>query len=406
MSDKYFKAIDPNEWIRNPQWVQIPLDNGLDNKMYGVYAVFEDEYNVASMLVFGVSDIDWGDGNTETGILSPSSTNYYNVYDYATIPGPILVHRNGGNYKTVLVEVTSDNSSYQSYFQMDDKPPFDTGPSHWLDVVFRVNGTSTDSSSANSYSFSFGGGTRYCPLLERISAKYPISDYGFSRGLRNCFSLSKLDVPSDMFNYITIGSDNIFTSVGALSTARLVFPSINNSNLVGLFSMARNSARCEFGDLNLPGLVDITSLNIHCNLYKVGNVTLPDATEINYLFGGTVGAALIEGIGIIDAPNATRIDYALRGCKMTDVEFTDLSNCTIANNLFGNSAGNVKRLITPNLTVSLDARENNLDATAINDWFTSLGTAAGTQTVNVSDNPGSATCDTTIATAKGWIVIT
>jgi surface protein len=45
-----------------------------------------------------------------------------------------------------------------------------------------------------------------------------------------------------------------------------------------------------------------------------------------------------------------------------------------------------------------------LTATEINAIFTGLGTASGSQIVNVSSNMGSATCDQTIATAKGWTV--
>jgi hypothetical protein len=45
-----------------------------------------------------------------------------------------------------------------------------------------------------------------------------------------------------------------------------------------------------------------------------------------------------------------------------------------------------------------------LSTSAINDIFTGLGTAAGTQIINIGGNYGSATCDQTIATAKGWTV--
>jgi hypothetical protein len=45
-----------------------------------------------------------------------------------------------------------------------------------------------------------------------------------------------------------------------------------------------------------------------------------------------------------------------------------------------------------------------LGTAAINDIFTGLGTASGAQAITVSGNPGFATCDQTIATAKGWTV--
>ena len=37
--------------------------------------------------------------------------------------------------------------------------------------------------------------------------------------------------------------------------------------------------------------------------------------------------------------------------------------------------------------------------------FTSLGTASGSQTITITGNPGSATCNTFIATSKGYTVV-
>jgi len=45
-----------------------------------------------------------------------------------------------------------------------------------------------------------------------------------------------------------------------------------------------------------------------------------------------------------------------------------------------------------------------LTATALNEIFTNLGTAAGSQTITITNCLGAATCDRTIATAKGWTV--
>lgn len=47
-----------------------------------------------------------------------------------------------------------------------------------------------------------------------------------------------------------------------------------------------------------------------------------------------------------------------------------------------------------------------LTAELINDFFTQLPTTTKTATLNVSGNPGAVTCDPTIATAKGYTVIT
>jgi hypothetical protein len=47
-----------------------------------------------------------------------------------------------------------------------------------------------------------------------------------------------------------------------------------------------------------------------------------------------------------------------------------------------------------------------LTNTLINQLFTDLPTTNQTATINVTNNPGAATCDTTIATNKGYTVVT
>ncbi len=53
-----------------------------------------------------------------------------------------------------------------------------------------------------------------------------------------------------------------------------------------------------------------------------------------------------------------------------------------------------------------DMSTNALTATALNNMFTSLGTAHDYNSIDVHGNPGAATCDPTIATLKNWTVIT
>jgi hypothetical protein len=46
-----------------------------------------------------------------------------------------------------------------------------------------------------------------------------------------------------------------------------------------------------------------------------------------------------------------------------------------------------------------------LSTTALNDVFSGLGIASGTQTITITNNPGAATCDRSIATGKNWTVV-
>jgi len=59
---------------------------------------------------------------------------------------------------------------------------------------------------------------------------------------------------------------------------------------------------------------------------------------------------------------------------------------------------------TNGIRFSISYANCKLSTAALNDIFTGLGTASGTQTITITYNPGAATCTRSIATAKGWTV--
>jgi hypothetical protein len=56
-------------------------------------------------------------------------------------------------------------------------------------------------------------------------------------------------------------------------------------------------------------------------------------------------------------------------------------------------------------TIAFSALSLVMSASSINDLFTQLPLTTNVATINVAGNPGAATCNTTIATGKGYIVI-
>ena len=105
----------------------------------------------------------------------------------------------------------------------------------------------------------------------------------------------------------------------------------------------------------------------------------------------TVGAALT---------NIFR--FALNAFSLQGVEFSgNMSNVTNTTSAFG-GCYNLERLITPNLTVGIDVSDTSLTGQNLQDWFTSLGTASGSQTLTLplftSGEP------TAIATGKGYTI--
>ena len=111
MSDKYFKAIDPNEWIRNPQWPNLPVINVGDERFVGLYAVFENDAdgNVIDISIDRAGQtIDYGDGTIIASVLGVNT----HAYDYNALQGPILQMPDGTNYKMVIVDIDLNNTRY------------------------------------------------------------------------------------------------------------------------------------------------------------------------------------------------------------------------------------------------------------------------------------------------------
>ena len=90
--------------------------------------------------------------------------------------------------------------------------------------------------------------------------------------------------------------------------------------------------------------------------------------------------ALLETVGDIGMANVTNTNQMFQGCAK------------------------LRSFTLRGLKVSVAINGLKLDATALDAVFTSLGTANAGATINITGNPGAATCNKAIATAKSWAV--
>ena len=99
--------------------------------------------------------------------------------------------------------------------------------------------------------------------------------------------------------------------------------------------------------------------------------------DIGYLFWN---CASLETVGDIGMANVTGTTQAFDGCPK------------------------LRSLTLRGLKVSVSIKSLSLDATALDAVFTSLGTANAGAIINITGNPGAATCNKAIAIAKSWAV--
>jgi alanine-alpha-ketoisovalerate/valine-pyruvate aminotransferase len=188
----------------------------------------------------------------------------------------------------------------------------------------------------------------------------------------------------------------------------LDFINTENSDITSpvLTSMFNLSTIRKIGNISSTGGTTLTG-NVFQNsaIQQVGNLDLPNAIELINFFYQTF---YLHTIGTINAPLATNLSAMFTSCNaLKEIIFVDCSNVnTVTTGSQGtfNLCYSLSRLIMPGMTIGFSIAGCNLTAEALNDLFISLGTANGAQTIIVTGNPGAATCDTTIATSKGFTV--
>jgi len=201
-----------------------------------------------------------------------------------------------------------------------------------------------------------------------------------------CYALSSITLPtswgsvsntSNMFSYCyALSSITLPTSWGSVSNTSYMFFScyaLSSITLPTSWGSVSNTSYMFFSCYSLKYINNIDylgSISVACDFTNF-------AKDCEFLQTTTTIASLISKIGIYGASG-----YKL---KVTSIRLTNASST------FGGSS--------PQVNVSY----TDLDATALNTLFGDLPTLTG-KTIVITGCTGAATCDTSIATGKGWTV--
>jgi hypothetical protein len=377
-------------WKRDPNWMQMPNVQAGDNVFYGLYAVIEDDFNTLGIFKNGTASfIDWGDGTTET---STGTTQH--AYNYATLTSPIHQLFDGRNYKQVIVRI--DIPTDATLFAPTSETTLTTvsrnvrAVQNWLDMVMDATNTSN------------------------LTFRPSVSTTDKAKYLERIKSFSQL---------VTV--TNAITETVRL---RVLDTQMYGSSIAGAFAYSGDFRADELGTPNDIVSTSSTSVSLtflSSRISKLGQIQINSVTDTQRLFQA---AANLEEVGVIEMFNGTTMLNFAQNCfslqKIGPI-FTSSALQTLAtafqNNfslrelVFNGTLSGVnnvtntlqncyslERLITPDLTRGLDVRATQLTGTNLQDWFTSLGTAAGSQTITL---PAFTIGEpTTIATTKGYII--
>ena len=344
-ADKIGEISTGGTWQPQPEWIDISTVG--DNEIN--LLVTEGTGIAFSTTVAGAGTytIDWGDGTVETSRAS----------------GTIYMHQHIANgtawgatytWKIRIYGATGDITGWKV-----ERHTYTTRK-QYHPILWAVFGTMGMTTYANAF-YNTTDDDVNCVDLQSCVIPTFASVSNTSNMFSYCRALSSITLPtswgsvsdtSNMFSYCcALSSITLPTSWGSVSNTSYMFSYchslkyINNIDYLGSISVA-----CDFTDF---------------------------AKDCEFLQTTTTIASLISKIGIYGASG-----YKL---KVTSIRLTNASST------FGGSS--------PQVNVSY----TDLDATALNTLFGDLPTLTG-KTIVIRGCTGAATCDTSIATGKGWTV--
>jgi len=408
-----YQPLDPDEWVRSSEWLTIPeLTASTEQVCYLLAGVWDRDDNYAAFAFAGAYTVDWGDGTIEniaTGVKAQHQYTFSsctNLTSYGYKQCLIKVTPQAGNNLTRI-----DLQRFHTSYQTGRKTIF-------LDMVLSLQNVLGN----NNLNCVIGGNGAIAlhTNCERV-------------WIKNIGALTTTDFL--FYNFKKLKNIPVFNTASSTSfiqtfynCSELIYPPLLNTALStacnGMFSYCTSLKVC-------PSYIFNTSFNAsgmfsYCTSLKdMPNIDFSKATNLYQTF---IGCTLIEKIPYFNSAICTNLSYFLNGASnITSVEELNFTGCTtistvcyLASNLerfSGINMGNItdtsiaftgcqlKSLTCGGLKITFTVLNNNLSASAINALFTSLGTPTGAATVTVKGNWGASTCDTTIASNKGFTVI-
>ena len=185
-------------------------------------------------------------------------------------------------------------------------------------------------------------------------------------------------------------------------------PAYDTSAVTTMYGMMQNCV-C----LHTMPLLDTSSVTTMAKTFKwcysLPSVPLFDTSSVTTFFEAFYDCENLRLVPVLDTSGATVITRIFYGCnslsRIPSLNFAAVSSRTNAGP-FVSYCYRLTRCSVSGLRYSHSyvVPAKRLTATALNEIFTNLGTAAGSQTITITGCLGAATCDRTIATAKGWTV--
>ena len=296
------------------------------------------------------------------------------VGNYAVWPGIdnyITINNPGGRTITITL---SDGSA-----------PVVLAPGNRLDYI--IDHDDLDPATTTSEGF------RQC-LVEMEADVAPGEDWLWADPFREAHPQASQYSSSGWLDMIVSGIQDIRNTFQANSTGRVFAGNLHFFESVdGIFPVMQNAFQSAGAPLRSFVGAMPNPENVPFGSFFMWEFTTVRQTKIN----------LIENVEITQF-NSTQIASCCDGCaNLRRFVLDDASMVTSTNATAFRRCFSLQILRLPGFALTFSIADCNMNADNLNTLFGDLA-VVGSATITITGNPGAATCDTTIATAKGWTV--
>jgi len=419
-------------WLRPIDWPALtPIPEGTQ-KVQGLYAVFDTTSERVAFTCAGDYTVDWGDGSA-TEVFA-AGTKAEHAYTYSTLATSVTSR----GYKTAIITITPQSGQNLTSVNLATaytEATAGTRSTCWLDLELRV---------PNCTSLTIGDAACRHPLLEQGLIREH-SAINFNSLFRNCFALHSVPLfntaavtdMSSMFNscfslrsvplFNTAAVTNMsymfnnccsLRSVPVFDTALVgnmsyMFnacyslpeaPAFNTAAVTTMLYMFNACYSLQFVPLLNTALVTNMSF-MFATCYSLQFVPLFNTAAVTNMASMFATCSSLQIVPLFNTAAVTNMASMFATCSALQLLPALVMAAVTTATLFAANCNALGRFLGTGLRYSFSFLNSELSATALNEIFTNLGTAAaGGQTITITGNPGAATCNSSIAIAKGWTV--
>jgi hypothetical protein len=389
--------VSSSNWTRPSAWIAIPDLTSADERLYGLLAVIENEYNsIAWNITAGAAQIDTGDGNTYNSNGAVQS----HVYNYSALGGSVNVLPDGRNYKQVLVDITRTGGAILSVNLCTFTTVARDTMSNFLDINCSLPNATTLQFSVDP----IASAGRRMLLLQQLRIWNLATNYAtVTNFILHLHGLRSLTLPWSRFGNVAF---LLASNRGAVNA----FPSFSTSATTLQSALSAFNIK-QVGDITAASCTSTQAMYSTSQVTKVGTFTGASVTNATAMFQGTyllTGEIRLSMASLITATNMFNASSA------SSVVFTSSCAAITTTNTMFFLASNLNNCVMPGLTRGVSFINTSMGLYGMNNFANSIGTASGSQNITVTGTPfgqllaaldATAVAIAAIITGKGYGII-